>query len=115
MSMIVEVAEGIELPPEVKVALYRIAQEALNNVTKHARASEASIRLHSKGSDQVELTIADNGNGFDPRRITSTSMGLKIMRERAQTVNASLAITSQPGEGTQVIITWPARAPHSRA
>jgi nitrate/nitrite-specific signal transduction histidine kinase len=107
------------LPPEVKVALYRIAQEALNNVAKHANASQVTIRLHSTplslvggevGGEgvRVELTIHDDGYGFDPGSIPPDHLGLGIMRERAEAVGARVTIESEIGRGTTVVVAWPA-------
>lgn len=93
------------LPEEVKITLFYIAQEALNNVVKHSGASQLAVRLHSQ-HDQLELSIIDNGRGFDPNQIESTSMGLDIMRERAGTIGALLDITSRVNQGTEVSVTW---------
>jgi PAS domain S-box-containing protein len=93
------------LPAEVQVALYRMAQEALNNVAKHARATEATIHLHNE-PDRVELRIRDNGQGFDPSRVPPGCMGLSILRERARTIGATLQVSSQPGDGTEIVIVW---------
>jgi len=98
-------AEGAcKVPPDVQVGLYRIAQEALNNVVKHARASQAIVTLRL--CDPVRLTVADNGAGFDPAAVTADHLGLRIMRERAEAIGAKLSIYSEPGEGTQVSIVW---------
>ena len=99
-------AEGeCELDAEVKVALYRIAQEALNNVAKHAGATEATVRFQCQPG-QVALAIRDDGLGFDPHGVAPDSLGLGIMRERAEAIGAELIIESQPGEGTQVSVVW---------
>lgn len=98
-------AEGErKLPADVQVGLYRLAQEALNNVVKHARASQAVVTLRL--GETVRLTVADNGVGFDPSTVTADHLGLKIMRERAEAIGAKLTIYSEPGEGTQVSVTW---------
>lgn len=93
------------LPSAVQLALYRIAQEALNNVAKHARATEATIHLHNE-PDRVELRIRDNGQGFDPGRIPPGCMGLHILRERARSIGATLEVSSQPGDGTEIVVVW---------
>jgi signal transduction histidine kinase len=95
-----------DLPSEVHVALYRIAQEALNNSAKHARASQVAVTLICQPA-QVVLSISDNGSGFDPNSISSDHLGVSIMHERAKTIGATLNIESQPGHGTQVEVTWP--------
>jgi signal transduction histidine kinase len=98
-------AEGErKLPADVQVSLYRIAQEALNNVFKHARASEGVVTLRM--GDTVRLTVADNGSGFDPSTVTADHLGVKIMRERADAIGAKLSIYSEPGEGTQISVVW---------
>jgi PAS domain S-box-containing protein len=94
------------LLPDVQIALYRIAQEALNNVARHANASQAAVYLHCR-ADEVELRISDNGQGFDPSRVAPEHLGLSIMRERAEAIGATLWVESQPGSGAQVIVIWP--------
>jgi signal transduction histidine kinase/ligand-binding sensor domain-containing protein len=96
----------LSLPEDVHIALYRIAQEALNNVAKHAKASQVNIILH-RGADRVSLSIHDNGRGFEPQDIPPAHFGIGIMRERAETAGARLEIKSHIGLGTQVTITWP--------
>ena len=111
----VEVEGECALPPEVKVALYRIAQEALNNVAKHAAASQATVSLRclsphpspTREGGGVELRISDDGRGFDPQGVPPESLGLGIMRERAEAIGAALRIKSQVGQGTQVVVAWP--------
>ncbi|NOY98413.1 MAG: GAF domain-containing protein [Chloroflexi bacterium] len=93
------------LTPEVREALFRIAQEALNNVVKHARANQVRVSLHSQPK-QVELVIRDDGRGFDPDRVTAGRLGLDIMRER---IGATLSVTSQPDRGTEVVVIWRSR------
>jgi nitrate/nitrite-specific signal transduction histidine kinase len=93
------------LPDDVKVALYRIAQEALNNVVKHSRASRAWITLDSRPR-QVTLTIRDDGGGFDPKDARPEHLGLGIMRERAQGINAELSIKSTRTKGTEIKAVW---------
>lgn len=88
----------------MQVSLYRIAQEALNNVVKHAKASQAVVTL--RVGESVRMTVADNGAGFDPSTVTSDHLGLKIMRERAEAIGARLLVYSEPGEGTQVSVIW---------
>jgi signal transduction histidine kinase len=98
-------AEGDhKLPGDVQISLYRIAQEALNNVVKHAKASEAVVTVRLGAT--IRLTIADNGKGFDPSIVTADHLGVKIMRERAEAIGARFTIFSEPGEGTQVSVLW---------
>jgi PAS domain S-box-containing protein len=93
------------LPPEVQVALYRIAQESLNNVVKYARATHIDVML-SLSPLQVHLEVADNGTGFNAASARLDSMGLRIMRERAAAIGAHWCINSVPGKGTRVSVTW---------
>jgi ligand-binding sensor domain-containing protein/signal transduction histidine kinase len=93
------------LPPDVHVALYRIAQEALNNVVKHAQAHHAVVSLCCQDR-RVELEVSDDGCGFDPAAVQPDHLGLGIIRERARDIGAYLAINSQPGQGTTVTAVW---------
>jgi PAS domain S-box-containing protein len=95
---------GRKLPGDVQVGLYRIAQETLNNIAKHAKATQAMISLRL--GETVRLTVADNGVGFDPGAITADHLGLRIMRERAEAIGARFSVYSEPGEGTQVSVVW---------
>ncbi|MCB0213794.1 MAG: GAF domain-containing sensor histidine kinase, partial [Anaerolineae bacterium] len=89
------------LSPELQIALYRITQEAINNVVKHAAAEHVSIDLHCR-PERIELAISDNGVGFIPEAVPPGHLGLTIMRERAEAVGARLIINSRPGWGTQI-------------
>lgn len=104
----VNLKAGQKPQPNVKIALYRIAQEALNNIAKHSEATQAWVDLQSR-DDQVILQIIDNGIGFnpDPSR-SSGKMGLQIMQERAEKVGASLEVESSPGKGTRILVIWTA-------
>ena len=105
-----------DLPDEVHIAFYRIAQEALNNVVKHARASRAEVTLwctplarsgtRSGTPMLVELAVSDDGRGFDPATIPPGRLGLSIIRERSQAVGAELFIESRPGQGSTIRVTW---------
>ena len=102
----VTVARDVILPAEIQVAFYRVCQEALNNITKHAKASRVDIDLKRDGAG-VELYVRDDGKGFDLERPTSAGhYGLSMMRERAEAVGAVLTVTSQPGDGTQLNMHW---------
>jgi signal transduction histidine kinase len=111
-----------ELPADVRVALYRIVQEALNNVAKHAQASRVAVSLQCSPSSassatgdtgsaergwDVRLRIRDDGLGFDPEGVSREHLGIGIMHERAASIDAQLEIESGPGRGTQVTVTWP--------
>jgi two-component system nitrate/nitrite sensor histidine kinase NarX len=93
------------VPTEVKIALYRIAQEALNNVVNHARAHQATVSLHDDGR-QITLHISDDGCGFDAQVVHPERMGIGIMHERARAIGATLNITSQPKLGTEILVEW---------
>jgi PAS domain S-box-containing protein len=105
VSVTLTVKGDSSLSPEVQIALYRIAQEALNNVAKHASAAEASVDLHCQPG-RVALSIQDDGRGFDAADALPDQLGLGIMRERAERIGATLAIQSQPDHGTHVTVDW---------
>jgi signal transduction histidine kinase len=98
-----------DIPVSVKVAMYRIAQEALNNIMKHARASLVEIELSSCDERTVLLEVRDNGRGFEISDVPADRLGLSNMRERAQSIGGTLLVESQPEQGTVVSIEW--RAP----
>jgi signal transduction histidine kinase len=86
---------------EIKEALYRIAQEALHNIVKHARADSVAVRL-SCSTETVALEVCDDGCGFDPAGSFPGHLGLQSMRERATRLGGTLAIESAPGRGTRL-------------
>lgn len=94
-----------ELPPEVQVAFYRIAQESLNNVFKYARATQVNVNLFVSPSS-VHFETCDNGIGFDLSSSKPTSLGLRIMRERAEAIGADFHISSTVGAGTCIEVNW---------
>ena len=93
--------EEPDLPLEKKEALYRIAQEALHNIVKHAHASKADLKLEC-GAGDIALEISDDGAGFDLSEDFSGHLGLKSMRERVARLGGTLQIESAPGEGTRI-------------
>jgi signal transduction histidine kinase len=101
---------GPRLLPAAEISLFRITQEALTNVSKHARASQVVIRAESLG-EAICLTIADNGVGFKIDALRSKTgepgWGLMTMRERAEAMGGQLRVESSPGKGTQVIVEVP--------
>jgi PAS domain S-box-containing protein len=102
----VTVSGAGSLPAETQVALYRICQEALNNIAKHAKASQVEIDLRHAPTE-LEMYIRDNGRGFVTSELApSGHYGLGMMRERAEAAGAVLTITSQRGQGTEVAIHW---------
>jgi PAS domain S-box-containing protein len=94
-----------KLPTEVQVILYRLCQEGLNNIAKHAGASRVDILLQYVPSG-IELRIRDDGRGFDPQKALPGHYGLSMMHERAAAIGATLSISSQPGIGTKIFIGW---------
>jgi signal transduction histidine kinase len=99
--------EGAErLAPETEQELYRMAQEALNNVLKHAHARQVTVRLEvSKG--RAVLEVADDGVGFEPSLQNTGGFGLPGMRERAERLGGTLQVESRPGQGTRVRVEVP--------
>ncbi len=102
-----EIQGTCKFPVEVKIALYRITQEALNNIAKHSGASQANVKLACQDSGAV-LEVADNGRGFAPETARPGSLGLGIMHERAAKIGASLDINSSPNNGTRITVIWKA-------
>lgn len=97
------------LPPDMEIGIYRIMQEALQNVSAHANAQRAEVAV-SFSPQTIALTIADDGRGFDLEAVqhdSSGHFGLLGMRERAEALGGQLAIRSQPGWGTQVHLSLP--------
>jgi len=98
------------VPPEIALKLFRVAQEGLNNVVKHSRATKASIEVTLEPA-QIRVTILDNGRGFDPGEISPTSagdgFGLVGIAERTRMMGGDLTIESAPGRGTTITIIVP--------
>ncbi|HEX2618844.1 MAG TPA: GAF domain-containing sensor histidine kinase, partial [Phototrophicaceae bacterium] len=93
------------LPQDVHISLYRVAQEAMNNVIKHARASHASVYVIFR-PDEIWLRVLDDGRGFDVNQISPERMGLRIMSERAAANDIMLTVTGEPDQGTLVEAKW---------
>jgi signal transduction histidine kinase len=110
MAIDLNVEGTCSLPPQSRAAIYRIAHEALNNAVKHAGASRSSVTLCC-GPEQIELSIEDDGCGFDPREVPAGKLGLGIMRERAEASGATLQVRSRAGDGTRVNAVWPRPMP----
>jgi two-component system nitrate/nitrite sensor histidine kinase NarX len=95
-----------KLPAETQVALYRICQEGLNNIAKHAKASRVEIEMHHSPLG-LSLNIRDNGRGFDTTELIPFGhYGVNMMKERAEAVGANMMITSQLNQGTEISIHW---------
>jgi two-component system NarL family sensor kinase len=90
------------LPPEICFAAYRIVQELVHNIVKHAQATQVLIALVHQ-EDLLQLTVEDNGNGFDPEKMTK-GLGLKSIRSRVQDIGGSISFSSRKNEGTSVEI-----------
>jgi PAS domain S-box-containing protein len=105
LDILLELDYADDLSSELKLVLYRITQEALNNIVKHAQASQVNIHL-TGDSARLILEIRDDGVGFDMINVQPTSMGLRIMRERAEGAGATIDIRSTPGEGTHIAVRW---------
>ena len=116
-----EIEPSPSLPPEVHVTFYRIAQEALNNVLKHAKATRVIVKLLSlppvdpravgEWQGQLKLGISDDGQGIPAGEAEPDHLGLGIMHERAEAVGAELSLESHPGSGTCVTLIWPGETP----
>jgi len=99
------IAGECQVPPDVQIAYYRITQESLNNIHKHAKADRAWVVLKCE-ENSLTLHVGDNGRGFDPDMHKINHMGLPIMRERAEAIHADLTINTQLDQGTEVIVIW---------
>jgi signal transduction histidine kinase len=101
----VDLRPGGQVPQNVSVALFRIAQESLQNVSRHSGASGAWVMLDMSGP-VVRLSVRDDGHGFDEATVTPEHLGLAIMRERAADAGIAVSIESEPGRGTTVAAEW---------
>ena len=95
-----------DVPTDLSVTIYRIAQEALHNVMQHSEASKATLALTSVDGG-IQLQISDNGKGFSPLVEKRHGLGLITIRERAEKVGGQYDISSEPGNGCTVRVTWP--------
>ncbi|HMD53042.1 MAG TPA: ATP-binding protein, partial [Phycisphaerae bacterium] len=107
------------LPSAVELHLFRIVQEAINNITKHARAKSVKLRIRSQ-KNSVVLKIEDDGQGFDPKapregKKMRHGLGLTNIRERALSMNGICEITSLPGRGTTISVRVPLASPKAGA
>jgi len=108
-----DIRESVQLPANIHLNVYRIAQESITNIIKHAKAQHVNVKYSSKhyrrnGQSfiKVETEITDDGIGFEPENIYGVHFGVKDMYERAEGIGASLKISSQPGEGTHMKFAW---------
>jgi signal transduction histidine kinase len=116
LDVSIEIDDVLQTPPLVAFHLFRVAQEALANVRKHAHAQH--VRLEARRSPStLTLTVVDDGRGFDPSRPPAASglagrdrFGLDTMRERAEVLSGAFSVDSQPGGGTRVVVAVPFEA-----
>ncbi len=101
-----EICDEPDVPLETKEAIYRVAQEALHNAVKHARANQLRVRLCHQ-QDNLALEVSDDGVGFDPAKSFPGHLGLDSMRERAARLGGTLEIYSAPGRGVRVCVEFP--------
>lgn len=102
------VGKHYPLPVQVETGLYRVAQEALTNIQKHANAQKISIQLVTT-PNYIQLTILDDGQGFDPEKLTSGRFGLVGLNERVKLLGGKFHLQSSPGKGTRVEVVIPHR------
>jgi len=101
------VDEDVAVSPNIAITQFRIFQEALNNIMKHAQASKVRIMIHNR-INSVELTVSDNGCGLsDPDRLKPRSFGLRGIQERVARFGGEVSITSKPGKGTTIAVSIP--------
>ena len=99
--------EGVEASPNITITLFRIFQEALNNIIKHAQASKVKVSIYNRISG-VELTVQDNGRGLnEPDRLKPRSFGLRGIQERVARFGGEVRISGKPGQGTSVTVKLP--------
>lgn len=106
--------DRIRLPAEYETVLFRITQEALNNVAKHAEASRASVKLDIRPT-QIDLSISDDGRGFDPEQVlrgdsSHTGWGLLGIQERTALIGGQVQMDTEPGHGTTIRVQVPLMA-----
>jgi signal transduction histidine kinase len=101
-----------EIPDRLKIILFRITQEAMNNIGKYANANSVYLGLQKIDNSVIELCIKDNGEGFDPESLSSREsltkgLGLSSMKERVESSGGSFSIESAKGKGTVILAVWP--------
>lgn len=101
------------LPATMELAIFRVVQEALDNVREHARASQVQVSLELS-PDRLTVTVVDNGMGFDASQPVAPGrrLGMVTMRDRAELLGGNLQVFSQPGQGVQVVLAAPVRIAH---
>jgi signal transduction histidine kinase len=94
------------LSPEARHNLFLVVKETLNNIVRHARATEVRLRI-TTAEDQVSITIEDNGQGFECAPDNASSDGLRNMRQRLEEIGGQFQLSSRPGAGTRVSFVYP--------
>jgi len=97
--------KDLQIPMDKQIALYFIAQEALNNILRHANATEVNVVL-KQSRKYIRLEVVDNGKGFDLKKVEKGGLGLKNMKERALLEEGTFKIKSQPGHGTSIFVVF---------
>lgn len=105
ITLQVSIQNNETLTGPAKLVFYRITQEALNNIHKHTTAQQVSIHLDST-AQHIRLKIKDDGQGFNPQAIRGDHFGIKIMQERARSIQAEFKVESQPNQGTTLELIW---------
>jgi signal transduction histidine kinase len=100
----IDVSEN-DVNDSLKTAIFRVSQEAMNNVAKHSKATAVDLGLR-KENGEIELTIRDNGQGFNPET-TRKGLGLSTMRERVELSGGTFDLQSAIGKGTLIHVSWP--------
>jgi two-component system sensor histidine kinase UhpB len=98
-----------------QIVAYRVVQEALSNVARHAQATRVKVTVMGCNGTEIKVTVSDDGNGFNPQNLDGRRSGLAGMRERALLARARIDVSSTPGKGTTVELTLPARGLRSVA
>jgi signal transduction histidine kinase len=106
VALTVEIEPVAVADPDVETGLYRIAQEALNNASRHAGATELLVRL-AEADGRLILLVRDNGTGFDPAAVPDGHAGLRGIAERVAAMNGRLTLNSAPGAGTELFVEVP--------
>lgn len=105
LEIITTIKGNPSLSEKEKLVFYRISQESLNNIIKHAKATHVSVLLEDN-SHELTLSIEDNGCGFDPNNIAPGCLGISILKERAQSIGAEFYLNSHAGQGTEIKVKW---------
>lgn len=105
IKMNIVINGSASLPGDVQLAFYRMCQEAINNIVKHAEATKVDVTLEYD-RDFVDLSIHDDGHGFSPETVPPGHYGLSMMRERGDAVGISVSIESQIGKGSTILLRW---------